>query len=402
MPTIDLIDGYAGDLIELRRDFHKYPEIGFQETRTSARIAELLETWGLRVHRGLGGTGLVAEIEGRDPDGPRIGLRADMDALPIQEDTGFAWSSTVAGCSHACGHDGHMAILLGTARYLAQSRDFLGTAVIIFQPAEEGLGGARAMLKDGLFERFPCDEIYALHNAPGFDPGKVYTLPGPACAGADFFDIRITGRGSHAAYPHQGNDPVVVAITLAQALQSIVSRNINPNQPVVLSVTRIGAGSAYNVVPNEAVLSGTVRAFSGKVRQQVRDRMSEIAKGIAQAFGAQIEIESRDIFSVLENDPDATAACVASAQAIVGDENVVEMPEPVMGSEDFADFLQQVPGSYFWIGHGGRVPVHNPGFVFDDGIIPVGASILARIVEDRSRSFSRPVTSSSVSQAGGR
>lgn len=389
MPTIELIEGYASELIGIRRDFHRHPEIGFQETRTAARIAETLETWGLRVHRGLGGTGLVAEIEGRDPDGPRIGLRADMDALPIHEETGLEWSSTVPGCSHACGHDGHMAMLLGAARYLAHSRDFNGTAVIVFQPAEEGLGGARAMLKDGLFERFPCDEIHALHNAPGFEPGKVYTLSGPACAGADFFDIRITGRGSHAAYPHQGNDPVVVAVTLAQALQSIVSRNINPNRAAVLSVTRIAAGSAYNVIPNEAVLSGTVRAFSDEVRQQVRDRMVEIADGVARAFGARIDVESRDVFSVLENDAEATAACIASARTVVGAENVVEMPEPVMGSEDFADFLRHVPGCYFWLGHAGRVPVHNPGFVFDDAIVPLGASVLARIVEDRSRSLAR-------------
>jgi hippurate hydrolase len=274
-------------------------------------------------------------------------------------------------------------MLLGTARYLAETRNFDGTAVFIFQPAEEGLGGARAMLADRLFERFPCDEIYGLHNAPDLDPGKVAIFAGPGMAGADFFDITITGYGSHGAMPERSRDPVVVAMALGQSLQTIVSRNVNPLKSAVLSITQIHAGSAYNVIPNEAKLAGTVRAFSDDVRELVRERMKTMAAGFAAAYQVEIDVNIRDIFSVLVNHEAHATVVTDAARDVVGTENVLTAVRPKMGSEDFADMLRAVPGAYFWLGHEGSVPVHNPGFVLDDGILPVGASIFARIIESR-------------------
>jgi amidohydrolase len=306
-----------------------------------------------------------------------------MDALPMEETTNLPWRSTIPGRNHGCGHDGHTTMLLGAARYLAENRDFTGTAVFVFQPAEEGLGGARAMLADKLFERFPCDEIYGLHNAPNLEPGQISVFPGPAMAGADFFDIKITGRGAHGAMPHMGRDPVVVAITLAAALQTIVSRNADPREAAVLSITQIHAGSAYNVIPNEAALAGTIRTFSPEIGALIRERMREIAAGMALTFGVEIDVDIRSIFDVLVNHGPQAEAAAAVAREIVGDENVLTEVKPVMGSEDFADMLRVVPGAYAWVGHAGNVPVHNPGFILDDGILPVGASLLARLVETR-------------------
>jgi hippurate hydrolase len=383
LPTLPQIEAFAGELTMIRRDLHAHPEIGFEEVRTSGIVAEKLAEWGIEVHRGIGKTGVVGILEGKGGPGKRIGLRADMDALPMEETTNLPWRSTIAGRNHACGHDGHTTMLLGAARYLAENRDFVGTAVFVFQPAEEGLGGARAMLADKLFERFPCDEIYGLHNAPNLDAGQIAVFPGPAMAGADFFDIRITGRGSHGAMPHLGRDPVIVAITLAGALQTIVSRNADPRESTVLSITQIHAGSAYNVIPNEAALAGTIRSFSPEIAALVRDRMREIAAGLALSFGVEIEVDIRSIFDVLVNHPEQSVAAAAVACEIVGEQNVLTEVKPMMGSEDFADMLRAVPGAYCWVGHAGSVPVHNPGFVLDDGILPVGASLLARLVETR-------------------
>ncbi|AMJ62755.1 M20 aminoacylase family protein [Bosea sp. PAMC 26642] len=383
MPTLPQIEAFAGELTAIRRDLHAHPEIGFEEVRTSGIVAEKLASWGIEVHRGIGKTGVVGILEGKGGPGKRIGLRADMDALPMEETTNLPWRSTIAGRNHACGHDGHTTMLLGAARYLAENRDFTGTAIFVFQPAEEGLGGARAMLADRLFERFPCDEIYGLHNAPNLDAGQIAVFPGPAMAGADFFDIKITGKGSHGAMPHVGRDPVIVAITLAAALQTIVSRNADPRESAVLSITQIHAGSAYNVIPNEAALAGTIRTFSPEIAALIRDRMREIAAGLAQSFGVEIEVDIRSIFDVLVNHPEQSVAAAAVAGEIVGAENVLTEVRPVMGSEDFADMLRAVPGAYCWVGHAGSVPVHNPAFVLDDGILPVGASLLARLVESR-------------------
>jgi hippurate hydrolase len=383
MPNIDLIDSFADDLTSIRRDLHAHPEIGFEEHRTSGIVAEKLAQWGIEVHRGLGGTGVVGVLKGKGDSGRRIGLRADMDALPMEEHTNLPWRSTVPGRFHGCGHDGHTTMLLGTARYLAQTRNFDGTVAFIFQPAEEGLGGARAMLKDGLFEKFPVDEVYGLHNDPDLDLGQVSVFPGASMAGADFFDITIKGYGSHGAMPHNARDPVVIAMTLGQALQTIVSRNIHPLKSAVLSITQIHAGAAYNVVPGEAKLAGTVRAFDDGVRQLVRKRMRAIAAGMAAAFEVEIELDIRDIFSVLVNHEEPVHAVAEVARGVVGGDNVITSPRPRMGSEDFADMLQAVPGAYFWVGHGGSVPLHNPGYIFDDKMLPVGASLFARLIETR-------------------
>ncbi len=383
MPNIELIESYVDELVAIRRDLHAHPEIGFEEHRTSGIVAGKLAQWGIEVHRGLGGTGVVGLLKGKGNGNKRIGLRADMDALPMEEKTNLSWRSTIPDRFHGCGHDGHTTILLGTARYLAETRNFDGTVAFIFQPAEEGLGGARAMIKDGLFKKFPVDEVYGLHNAPDLGPGQVVMSPGPSMASADFFDITITGFGSHGAMPEQSRDPVVIAMTLGQALQTIVSRNVDPTQAAVLSITQIHAGSAYNVIPGEAKLAGTVRTFSEKVREQIRDRMRTIAAGVAAAFQVEIKVEIRDIFSVLINHEEQSRFVTDVAREVVGSDNVLMASIPKMGSEDFADMLLAAPGAYFWLGHEGTVPLHNPGFILDDGILPVGASLFSRIIETR-------------------
>ncbi|WP_316231912.1 M20 aminoacylase family protein [Bradyrhizobium sp. SZCCHNR1051] len=383
MPTIDRIQGYADELTAIRRDLHAHPEIGFEETRTSGIVAEKLAQWGIEVHRGLGGTGVIGVLKGKGDSGKRIGLRADMDALPMEENTNLPWRSTIPGRFHGCGHDGHTTMLLGTARYLAETRNFDGTVHFIFQPAEEGLGGARAMIKDGLFQKFPCDELYGLHNAPDLEHGEIAILPGPAMAGADFFDIRISGYGAHGAMPERSKDAVVIATSVAQAIQTIVSRNVEPLQAAVVSITQIHAGSAYNVIPGDAWLCGTVRAFSDPVRALVRERMRAICAGMAAAFNCEIDVDIRDTFSVLVNQEEQSKVVEQVARTVVEPSKVLTRSTPKMGSEDFADMLQTIPGAYFWVGHDGSVPVHNPGYVLDDKILPIGASMFARIIETR-------------------
>jgi hippurate hydrolase len=383
MPTIDRIQGYADELTAIRRDLHAHPEIGFEEVRTSGIVAEKLAQWGIEVHRGLGVTGVVGVIKGKGTGTRRIGLRADMDALPMEENTNLKWRSTIPGRFHGCGHDGHTTMLLGTARYLAETRNFDGTVHLIFQPAEEGLGGARAMIKEGLFEKFPCDELYGLHNAPDLNHGEIAILPGPAMAGADFFDIKIQGYGAHGAMPNYAKDPIVIAMSLGQSLQTIVSRNVNPHEPAVLSITQIHAGSAYNVIPGEAHLCGTVRAFSDEVRALIRERMRALCAGMAAAFDVEIEADIRDTFGVLVNQVEQSKVVEEAARTVVEPSKVITRSQPKMGSEDFADMLKTIPGAYFWVGHDGTVPVHNPGYVLDDKILPIGASVFARIIETR-------------------
>jgi amidohydrolase len=383
MPTVPEIEAIAADLTAIRHDLHAHPEIGFEEVRTSGIVADWLTKWGIEVHRGLGGTGVVGTLKGKGGSGKRIGLRADMDALPMEEHTNLAWRSTIPGRFHGCGHDGHTTMLLGTARYLAETRNFDGTVHFIFQPAEEGLGGARAMIRDGLFEKFPCDEVYGLHNAPDLDHGEIAIFPGPGMAGADFFDITVTGYGAHGAMPERSKDPVVIGMSLGQALQTIVSRNVEPLKSAVLSITQFHAGSAYNVIPGEAKLAGTVRFFDTKVRDLVRERMRKLAAGMAAAFEVEITVEIRDIFSVLVNSEEQANAVADVAKTVLEPEKVYTQSRPKMGSEDFADMLHAVPGAYFWLGHDGSVPVHNPGFVLDDKILPIGSSMFARIVETR-------------------
>jgi hippurate hydrolase len=383
MPSIERIEAFADELTAIRRDIHAHPEIGFEEVRTSGIVAEKLTQWGIEVHRGLGITGVVGVLKGKGSRGKRIGLRADMDALPMEENTNLPWRSTNPGRFHGCGHDGHTTMLLGTARYLAETRNFDGTVHFIFQPAEEGLGGARAMIKDGLFEKFPCDEIYGLHNAPNLNLGEVAVFPGPAMAGADFFDITIQGYGSHGARPEMSKDAVVIAMTLGQALQTIVSRNVPPSESAVLSITQIHSGTAYNVIPGEALLCGTVRAFSDSVRALIRERIKAICAGMAAAFDVEIVADVRDTFGVLVNQEEQTRVVEQAARMVVDPAKVITKVEPRMGSEDFADMMQMVPGAYFWVGHEGSVTVHNPGYILDDKVLPIGASMFARIIETR-------------------
>ena len=333
------------------------------------------------VESGIGGTGVVGIVHGKGGHNRRIGLRADMDALPIREVTGLGHASQNDDVMHACGHDGHTTMLLGAAQYLCRKRNFSGSVVLIFQPAEEGLGGARRMLAEGLFKRFPCDEIYGLHNKPDGKRGKFGLRKGPMMAGASFFDIVVKGRGSHAAMPDKSRDVIFIATALVQHLQSVVSRNVAPDDPCVLSITKILAGSAYNVLPDAAQLGGTLRFFSRDVRDLAQARVKLICAGFASAHEVEIEVEFREIFDVLVNEADSADALLAAAVDILGAESVNDDERITGGSEDFADMLREVPGAYGWLSHAGTMPLHNPGFVLDEEILPVGASILARVAE---------------------
>lgn len=381
------IQMFHKELMAVRRDLHANPELGFEEVRTSGIVAGALTALGVEVHRGIGKTGVVGVIKGQRSDsGKMIGLRADMDALPMSEDSTAEYCSKVPGMMHACGHDGHTTILLGAAKYLMQNRNFNGTAILIFQPAEEGLGGAKAMVEDGLFERFPCDSIYALHNWPGLPAGVVGINPGPMMAASDKFDITIQGRGGHGAHPYQTIDPIVVAANMVTALQTIVSRNVHPLEAAVLSFGHIHAGSASaaSVIPGQAKLVGTVRTFSDDVQKVVEARMRTLIASIAEGYGAKAE------FNYLRNYPATinTSACahfVADvATDLFGAERVVRDLTPSMGSEDFSFMLKKVPGAYFRLGQGGAEEgkfLHNPKFDFNDDVIPVGSATFAALVE---------------------
>ena len=384
MPVLPTIAANADALTAIFQDLHAHPEIGFNEHRTAEIVANTLRDWGVdEIHSAIAGTGVVGLIHGKGRGNRRIGIRADMDALPIHENSGLDYSSQNDGVMHACGHDGHTTMLLGAAKHLAETRDFDGTAVLIFQPAEEGLGGARGMLADGLFEKFPCDEIYGMHNAPNGQPDQVSITKGAAMAGASFFDITVHGQGSHAAMPSNAKDALMIASALVQQLQTIVSRNIVPSEPCVLSVTQIHAGSAYNVIPETATMAGTLRFFADSVRDLAQTRMRELCAGFGVAYGVTIDIAFREVFTVLENNPDLSDEYLAAARDIVGGDNVAETFNRATGSEDFADMLKVVPGSYCRVGHAGNVALHNPGYMLDPAILPVGASIMARIVERR-------------------
>lgn len=384
MTLLPVIEAAKDELIEIFKDLHAHPEIGFTETRTAAVVAEKLRGYGVdEVHEGIGKTGVVALIKGKGDGARRVGLRADMDALPIDEETNLAYASKTPGVMHACGHDGHTTMLLGAAKHLAETRDFDGTAVLVFQPAEEGLGGARGMLADGLFEKFPCDEIYGMHNFPNGELGKVAICKGTAMAGAAFFDIKIQGRGSHAAMPQASRDPVVIASQLVGQLQTIVSRNLPPLDACVISTTQIHAGAAYNVVPDTATLAGTIRYFKDEVYETAAARMQDLCDGIAKGFGVEVTLDLRNVFDVLINDAVLSDAYLEAAAEIVGAENVTDQIDPATGSEDFADMLKAVPGAYCIVGHAGTLPLHNPGFALDPDILPIGASVMARMLEKR-------------------
>jgi amidohydrolase len=383
MSIIDRIAQMHDDLTSWRRDIHAHPELGFEEQRTSDLVAAKLAEFGCEVYRGIGKTGVVGRLSvGNSPRS--VGLRADMDALPIQEANDFDHRSRHDGRMHACGHDGHTTMLLGAARYLAETRNFDGTVNFIFQPAEEGLGGAEAMVKEGIFDRFPCDTIFGMHNSPGLAIGKFAIRSGPMMAGGGFFDISVLGRGAHGARPESGVDPVIAASHIAAALQTIVSRNVRPVDTAVVSVTRFHAGGAYNVIPERAVIGGTVRAFDNATFSLIEQNMKRIANGIASGFGAEVEVDFRRLFPPLINEAVEAAFIAETAAELVGAENVERNPSLVMASEDFSHMLNQRPGAYIRIGNGdapGACQVHNPGYDFNDAALPIGASLFARLAE---------------------
>jgi amidohydrolase len=370
-------------MTDWRRDIHAHPEIAFEEHRTASLIAEKLRGWGIDVHQGLAKTGVVGTLK-RGNGKNAIGLRADMDALPMEELNEFAYRSTVPGRFHGCGHDGHTTMLLGAARYLAETGNFDGTVHFIFQPAEENVAGGGVMVSEGLFEKFPMAAIYGLHNRPNLPVGEFAMRPGPALASADNFGIIIRGRGTHAGWPHLGIDIVVVAAQVILALQTIFSRQTSPLEAAVVSVTSIHGGSSDNVIPDELRLRGTTRSFSPKVQDRIEARLREIAGATAAMFGATAEVEYQRRYPSLHNDPKRIAACADVARAIVGEDHVDVDHEPSMGSDDFSFMSNRVPGGYVWIGSGlveASRFLHNPRYDFNDGILPIGASYWARLVE---------------------
>jgi amidohydrolase len=385
--SFDSIKLFHHELTALRRDLHAHPELGFEEVRTSRIVAEQLEALGLEVHRGIGKTGVVGVVRGKSNESGRmIGLRADMDALPMMEDNSFAYKSTKPGLMHGCGHDGHTAILIGAARYLAQTRNFDGTAVLIFQPAEEGRGGARAMMEDGLFDTFPCDAIYAQHNWPGLPAGTIGINSGPMMAASDRFEVVVTGRGGHGAHPYQTVDSVLVAGHIITALQSIVSRTVNPLDSAVVSIGSMQAGhpGAMSVIPAEARLVGTVRTFRRSVQEIVESRMRGVVDGIAQAFGATAQLNYERLYPATLNTPQHAALVGDLATLLVGKSQVVRDLVPSMGAEDFSFMLQARPGAYFRLGQGGAEEgcvLHNSRFDFNDAVIPLGSAMFCALAE---------------------
>lgn len=385
MAEIESIACMQEEMSRWRRDIHAHPELGFEENRTAEIVAGKLRKFGLEVHCGIGKTGVVGVLRAGDAK-HSVGLRADMDALPILEANTFAHRSTHEGRMHACGHDGHTTMLLGAAKYLAETRRFDGIVNFIFQPAEEGIGGARAMIADGLFEKFPCEAVFGMHNRPGLPLGQFAVRAGPMMAGGAFFDIHVTGKGAHGARPEAAIDPVLVASHIAIALQSIVSRNVRPVDAAVVSVTRINGGEAYNVIPQTAQLSGTVRAFTPEVMTLIESGMRRVVKGTAEAFGATAELDFRLIFAPTVNDAKEAEFAAGVCAEVAGENNVNRNPNLIVASEDFSFMLEKVPGCYFNIGNGageGACEVHNPAYDFNDAALALGASVFARIVETR-------------------
>lgn len=376
----------VGEFISLRRDIHAHPELAFEEHRTAALVAGKLRDWGYEVTRGLGGTGVVGRLR-RGSGHKCLGLRADMDALPITEKTGHEWTSRNAGVMHACGHDGHTAILLAAARTIAEEVDFDGTLNLIFQPAEEGGGGALRMMDDGLFEQFPCDAVFALHNMPGVEAGHVHLRTGPAMASSDYVTVTLRGVGGHGAMPHTASDTVVAAAAIVMALQTIVSRNVDPLQAAVVTVGALHAGKANNVIPDEATLELSVRALDSQVRQLLKERIHDLVRLQADSFKVQARVDWRQGYAVLVNTPSETRFAAQVALELFGPNRVETDAAPLTGSEDFAFMLEKVPGSYILLGNGrvgtpGACMVHNPGYDFNDEIIEPGVRLWARIVSE--------------------
>ncbi len=383
MPIINRVADLADEITAWRRDFHENPELLFDVHRTAGIVAEKLKSFGCdEVVTGLGRTGVVGVIRGRSNNsGKVIGLRADMDALPIEEATNVPHKSKVPGKMHACGHDGHTAMLLGAAKYLAETRNFDGTAVVIFQPAEEGGGGGNEMLKDGLMERFGVHEVYGMHNMPGIPVGQFAIRPGPMMAAADRFTIHIEGKGGHAARPHDCIDPVVVSAHVITALQTMASRSADPLDSVVVSVCTVKAGDAFNVIPQTAMLLGTVRTLSPEVRDLAETRIRAIVENVCAAFGAKAEVDYDRGYPVTMNDPDKTEFMADVARAVAGENAIDTTIPPLMGAEDFSYMLEQRPGAYIFLGNGDTAGVHHPAYDFNDEASPYGVSLWAKIVE---------------------
>lgn len=391
MRLVEPILAFQSELEHIRRDLHAHPELCYEEQRTADVIAARLEEWGIPVVRGLGVTGVVGIVK-NGASSRAIGLRADMDALPMQELNTFDHASRHPGKMHACGHDGHTAMLLGAAHYLSRHRNFDGTVYLIFQPAEEGGAGARRMIEDGLFDQFPMDAVYGMHNWPGLAAGSFGVVSGPMMASSNEFRVVVKGKGAHAAQPHRGIDPVMVAVQIAQAWQTIVSREKNPLDTAVLSITQIHAGSATNVIPDEAVMIGTVRTYSTAVLDLIERRMEEMATAIAAGFNAGIDFGFKRNYPPLINHPEQTAFAIEAMRAVVGAANVNTAVEPTMGAEDFAFMLQAKPGCYVFIGNGdgdhrcgghglGPCQLHNGSYDFNDQLLPIGASYWVKLVE---------------------
>ncbi|MFZ4285983.1 M20 aminoacylase family protein [Variovorax sp. HJSM1_2] len=378
------------ELSAFRRDLHAHPELGFEEVYTSGRVVQALKACGVdEIHTGIGKTGVVAVIKGRsDTSGKMIGLRADMDALPMTETNDFAWKSSKNGLMHGCGHDGHTAMLVGAARYLAETRNFDGTAVLIFQPGEEGYAGAKEMIKDGLFDRFPVQSVYAMHNWPGMRPGTVGINPGAMMAAADRITIEVTGRGGHGAHAYQTIDPVLASAHIITAVQSIVSRNVRPIDSAVISICAVQAGDlgAMSVIPGKANMVGTVRTFNPSVQEMVIRRLNEVCSAVALGFGCTAAVHYETIYPATINTSAEALFAGDAAEALVGPENVVRNMEPSMGAEDFSFMLQVKPGAYFRIGQGaengvGACYLHNSRYDFNDDILPLGAAMHASLAE---------------------
>ena len=384
---LQALQARAGEFISLRRDIHRHPELAFKEHRTAGLVADKLEAWGYAVERGFGGTGVVGSLV-RGSGSRSLGIRADMDALPISEASGADWSSVHAGVMHACGHDGHTAMLLAAARHLAEQGSFDGTLHLIFQPAEEGGGGALRMMDDGLFERFPCDAVFAMHNMPGIAQGHFVLREGAAMASSDYATVTLTGTGGHGAMPHRAADPIVAAASIVMALQTIVSRNIDPLQAAVVTVGALHSGSANNVIPAQATLEVSVRALDREVRTTIERRIQTLVVAQAESLGVQAQVDWRPGYAVLVNPPAETAFAREVATELVGAERVTLQGPPLTGSEDFAFMLERVPGSYVLIGNGidgrpgaGGCMVHNPGYDFNDDNVATGSAFWVLLAE---------------------
>jgi amidohydrolase len=384
MPIINRIADFHADLATWRHEIHAHPETAFEEKRTADFVAQRLSEFGIEVHRGLAGTGVVGTLKGSRPGNRAIALRADMDALHIHERNGHDYVSKNPGKMHACGHDGHTTMLLGAARYLAETRNFAGTVHFVFQPAEENEGGGRVMVADGLFEKFPVEAVYGMHNWPGMPVGTFAMRAGPMMASFDIFEITVKGKGTHAALPHLGHDPMVAAAQIVTGLQTLISRNTHPLESGVVSVTQVHGGDTWNVIPDEAVLRGTVRTFKTELQDAIEAGIRRVATGIASALGTSAEVRYERRYPPTVNSEKETEVAAAIAADVVGDANVNRSLLPTMGSEDFAFMLQAKPGCYVFIGNGTgekAVGLHNPHYDFNDEILPIGASYWARLVE---------------------